>query len=110
MAPIEIGAELQNLLRGEQKQKLLSREETAPIDTMLSFKERTPADQLKKWEKNIQIKTSLLCPRVETPVKATAMTKKEQRNMIKEIAKRKKDEEAVKMAKLASKLRPRINF
>ena len=44
----------------EELKAYLSKGEEKALDNMIGFKQRTPAEQLRKWEKNLQINADVL--------------------------------------------------
>ena len=61
------------------------------LDNMIGFKERTSAQQLKKWAKNLQINADVLTTQVK-PDKNRDPTEKEERKMIRDIVAQQKRE------------------
>ena len=73
---------------------------------MLGFKQKTSANELKKWSKNLMINSDVLTTQCKYETKAVPSAK-EERQMVREIRTRHKHEAKIKNAKLARRLKPK---
>ena len=80
---------------------------TKAIDSMLGFKQQTGDIQLKKWEKNLQVRPEMLTSQCAYKKEQNVLTDKEEKMIINEIRRRQQFYNKQKMVKLQKKLQPK---